>query len=332
MMTLSSLLDKLNFAAPGGRWQLVELGDLWLVPRFVYHDLQDNFAAAWIRQNAIVQTQSPAALAAEVIYEHIKELNIDDQPWRIIDICSGSGRLASHIESSINSKRRTAKRQPIPFQLSDLQPNAQLDAWMYQASLSKNLTFIPQAVDPARPPFAAISSTTRGDKEAALRQGYESNGTQVYRLMSSFHRFDDNKAVAILRSTLQTADAFTIIELQERRIFSFIFVVLENCMCFLFSVFWFRGDVIHLFFTYVVPVLPVLQRLDRIVSCIRTRSNEETIVLLERAAGHTRRQYSSLQGIESVIVNDWKITQRRRLHTWPIGYMTIVTGHKSPRQ
>ncbi|CAK1356252.1 unnamed protein product [Cercospora beticola] len=201
MMTLSSLLDKLNFAAPGGRWQLVELGDLWLVPRFVYHDLQDNFAAAWIRQNAIAQTQSPAALAAEVIYDHIQELSIDEKPWRIIDICSGSGRLASYIESSINTRRRAEKRRPIPFQLSDLQPNAQLDAWMYQASLSKNLTFIPQAVDPARPPFAAISSTTRGDKEAALQQGYESNGTQVYRLMSSFHRFDDNKAVEILQRT-----------------------------------------------------------------------------------------------------------------------------------
>ncbi|KAF2214671.1 hypothetical protein CERZMDRAFT_95063 [Cercospora zeae-maydis SCOH1-5] len=333
MTPLSSWLDTLNLAIPGRRWQLVDdLGDLWFLAFLESYIITCRTTLpppGLGTSRYVVQTQSPAALAAEVIHEHVQALGIDEQPWRVIDMCSGSGRLASCIESSVNSRRLATTQKPVSFQLSDLHPHAQLDAWMDQASRSQNLTFIPQAVHPARPPFAAISSTTRGDKDAALQQGYESNGTRVYRLMSSFHRFDENQAVAILQSTLQTADAFAIIELQERRVLSLFLILLETWICFLFSIFWFRADVTHLLFTYLIPLLPVMQCLDRMVSCLRTRSTEETIALVEKAAGHERRLRSSPHEVDCVEIHDWTITRHRLLHTWPIGHMIIFTGSKS---
>ena len=246
--------------------------------------------------------------------------------WKVVDFCSGSGGPIPHIESHVNRLRSEAGRPPIPFQLSDLYPN--IDAWLAPCSRSANVSFIPDPVDATNPPFAAISSRTAGDKKVALEAGYEHDGRRVLRTFClAFHHFDDEGAVRVLKSTMETSDALVVFELQERCVGSCLLMVLEFWLVLLVSVFWFWGDMLHLFLVYGVPVLPSLHAFDGLVSCLRTRTFGEFVGLVDRAMGRQRglgEFYS-----EAVIRRgDWAFTNRRVLHTWPLGYMNATVGIK----
>ncbi|EME87754.1 uncharacterized protein MYCFIDRAFT_192094 [Pseudocercospora fijiensis CIRAD86] len=179
------------------------VGEELLVPPFIKHDGQDALA-----------------------------LDLNSSKWSIIDFGSGQGGAIAIIEKVINHGRDS----PIPSILTDLHPN--LDVWMELAThYSRALSFIPQPVDAANPRYAAISTTTRGDEEAASQAGFESNGRKVFGLFGeSFRRFDDAYAVNVLKkSTLESADAFAIVELRERRLFALVAELLET---WLFLIFW----------------------------------------------------------------------------------------------
>ncbi|KAF7186898.1 hypothetical protein HII31_11858, partial [Pseudocercospora fuligena] len=260
-------LDKLNFRIPGGRWQLFEFSDLWIVPPFIKHDAQDALARLYTRTLPLLQQNSPAELIADILSSYLQSLDLKTSEWSIIDFGSGQGGPLPIIEKIINHGRDS----PIPFILTDLHPN--LDVWMELATHSRAL-------------YAAISTTTRGDKQAALQAGFESNGRKVFRFFSeSFHRFDDAYATKVLKSTLDTADAFAIVELQERRLFSLVGVLLETYLFLLLGWLWFWEDKIHLVLIYLIPILPVMQFLDGLVRCLRTRTFEDMITLVEHAFG-----------------------------------------------
>lgn len=227
----------------------------------------------------------------------------------------------------MNQGRKLEGKNPIAFRLSDLHPN--LDAWMEHAALSDNLSFVPQPVDASNPPFSVISATTAGDKEAAWKQGYVSTGSKVFRLFClSFHHFDDATAQRVLKSTLETSDAFAIIELQDRRIGSLLIMLLEYWLLLLMTMFWFWHSDIHLLLTYAVPLLPVIHAFDGFVSCLRTRTFEETVRLLESVKGKRRVTSGSRDQVTMIEVGDWRVTHSRTLHTWPLGYMEVTFGMK----
>ena len=236
----------------------------------------------------------------------------------------GRENYSTDISNDRNGRAATIE---IPFQLSDLHP--QLDAWMGHAARSANISFLPQPVDAAAPPYAAISATTAGaDGEAAHAQGFASNGRKVFRLYcETFHCFDDATAVAALQSTMLTSDAFAIVELQERTVLSLVAVFLETVWTMLCAVAWFWGDWIHIAFTYLLPVLPLAQCIDGLVGCLRRRTFEEMVVLFERAADITANQSRRIDSSQ-VRVGAWSFTHARFLHTWPVGYMTVITGTK----
>lgn len=200
---------------------------------------------------------------------------------------------------------------------------------MDHAACSDNLSFIPQPVDATFPPFSVISTTTRGNKEAAFEAGYVSNGNKVFRLFClSFHHFDDDMAKRVLKSTLETSDAFAIIELQDRRIGSLILMLLEYWLLLLITIFWYWHDNMHLLLTYALPVLPAIHSFDGFVSCLRTRTFEETMRLVERVQGSKRSRRVGGDGITIVERGGWLFKHSRILHTWPIGYMEVTFGKK----
>lgn len=229
------------------------------------------------------------------------------------------------VDTLVNHGRRELGQEGIQFLLSDLRPH--LDSWMGHASRSETLSFVPQAVDAAYPPFAVISSTTRGDKEAAYRAGLESNGTKVFRLYcSTFHHFNDDMAGKVLRNSMETSDAFAIVELQERTAFSLVMVLLENWMLMLMAIFWFWNDPVHLVFTYGLPILPVTQYLDGLVTCLRIRSFEEVLRLLPEKYAVGNEGITSEKDGEVAELRDWRFKHLRVLHTWPLGYMNVIVG------
>lgn len=295
------------------------------------HCCQNILTAQWTRRLPFLQQQSPAELAADAIDDALRSIeDINTANWTIIDFCSGAGGPVPLMESLVNHARKEHNLKPIPFELSDIEPN--LDAWMEHSSLSEHLSFLPNPVDASHPPFSVISSTTSGVQDAAFKQGYQSNGSKVFRLFClSFHHFDDNTARKVLKSTLETSDAFAIIELQDRRIFSLVLMLLEPWLLLLVTILWFWHSIPILFFTYVMPILPAIHCFDGLVSCLRTRSFEETVRLIESVQGVQTSDHA-LKGSGIVVRSgDWVFTHSRQLHTWPIGYMDVIVGKKVRR-
>ncbi|KXT13654.1 hypothetical protein AC579_5000 [Pseudocercospora musae] len=311
-------LDKLNFRIPEKT-----TANLWrddIVPPFIKHDAQDALARLYTRTLPFLQQNSPAELIADALSSYLSKLDLETSKWSIIDFGSGQGGPIPIIEKIINHGRDS----PIPFILTDLHPN--LDVWMELATRSRALSFIPQPVDAANPRYAAISTTTRGDRQAALRAGFESNGRKVFRLFSeSFHRFDDEYAIEVLKSTLETADAFAVVELQERRLFALVGVLLETYLFLLLGWLWFWEDKVHLALIYLIPVLPVMQSLDGFVRCFRTRTFGDMITLVEQAFG--TRYVVDREGSDGAVqINGWEFRHHRVRHTWPFGYINVVVG------
>ncbi|KAM0719731.1 hypothetical protein Q7P37_003864 [Cladosporium fusiforme] len=319
---LAHFIDIFNFTLPV-RLHLFEFCDLPFVPFAVKQCAQNTLTAHWTQRIPFLQERAPAKLAADLIDEVFHAIE-GDGLWKVVDFCSGSGGPTPHIERHLNSKRVQEGRAPVQFFLSDLHPN--LDAWIEHASHSANLSFIPDPVDATNPPFAAISSSTPGDKEAARDRGLEHDGCKVFRLFClAFHHFDDEGAQRVIKSTMNTSNAFVILELQERRIGSVLLMTLELGLLFLMAVFWYPNDWLYLFFTYILPVLPPMHAFDGMVSCLRTRTFEEFVDLLDAALGKNHRRNAS-SPLVTVQRGDWVFTNYRVLHTWPVGYMNAIVG------
>jgi hypothetical protein len=233
------------------------------------------------------------------------------------------------IEKSVNTSRSQSGNQPIPFRLSDSHPN--LDAWMPLATHSANLSFIPQpvdATDTSHAPPLVVSKTSSSSPNSSG----DHKSIHLYNL--SFHHFDDADAAKIMKSTLATADGVCILELQDRSVGMLMLMLGEPVLLFLVTVLWFPFRPLHMFFTYIFPVLPLVQAWDGVVSCLRTRSFEETLRLAERALGDKARVVSekdtSVVGEKVVVAEcgEWKFIGVRRLHTWPFGYMNAFLARK----
>lgn len=254
-----------------------------------------------------------------------------------------------------SSRTRTHNQPPIPFLLSDISPH--LDAWVDLSASSDNLSFIPQPVDATAPPPSVISVTapvTRGTDEGAdagagtTRTGAAQarpqaisdvdSGRKIFRLFSlSFHHFDDVLAAKVLRSSLETADGFAIIELQDRRAWSLLLMLLDFPLLMLVTLFWRWRDPLHLIFTYAIPVLPLVQMFDGLVSCLRTREFDELLALMGKSNDDGRKDDVRVHRLEgkcaevSISGARWIVTGGSQMHTWPVGYMHWFVGRKVAR-
>ena len=162
-------------------------------------------------------------------------------------------------------------------------------------------------VDAANCPSDLLSRTSVPEK--SKRQ---------FRLFSlAFHHFPDIIAVRILRNTLATSDGFAILELQGRDLGNLFIVLCMWPMLLLGSWYWFWGCWGHLFFTYAVPIVPLVIVFDGLVSCLRTRREGEVMKLIREAV---RGDEGGLEG--------WRFETGGELHTWPTGTMQYFIGIK----
>ena len=63
----------------------------------------------------------------------------------------------------------------------------------------------------------------------------------------------------------------------------------------------------HLFFTYIIPIIPLVLVWDGYISSLRTRSPEEVQALMDKCGASSA---------------GWTIQSGREQHTFPTGYMT----------
>ncbi|KAL2351967.1 hypothetical protein BJ546DRAFT_1064714 [Cryomyces antarcticus] len=284
--------------------------------------------AQWTHRLPFLQSITPAERAAALILRTLDQIeDLEESKFTIIDFCSGGGGPVPTIERLVNRERASQGQKPIPFLLSDIHPH--LDAWITASSRSEHLSFVPQSVDATHPPVSVMSRTSTANNPAAA---YTSD-TRVFRLYClAFHHFPDALARKTLASTLATSDGFAIIELQDRHVFSLALMVLDLLLVFVVSPLWFWGDWLRLLFTNIVPLLPVIQAFDGAVSCLRTRTFEEVMALVDAGEAEAQRtdvvSYGRKGAMKYAERGEWVFQGEREMHTWPIGYMTWVAGRK----
>lgn len=289
------------------------------VPGFLRRRCQILLTTAWSQRVPLLQQVTPAELAAKLILRTLEEIgDLDEGKISVIDFCSGAGGPIPTIERIVNEQRSAQGKKPVPFLMSDLYPN--LDAWLEVCAQSKgSLSFIPQEVDATDPPVSATSSTSRYSRTA---QGYRSD-TRVFRLYClAFHHFDDELARKVLESTMQTADGFAIIELQDRYLSSFALILGNIPFMYVMALYRHWRNVWMLFFVYVLPVVPFINTFDGLVSCLRTRSFKEVMGLIgAKITGSNAKEKSAAK-------DDWVFRSAYEMHSWPVGYMNYIVGFK----
>ncbi|KAK4443599.1 hypothetical protein QBC34DRAFT_416854 [Podospora aff. communis PSN243] len=312
------------------RMHLFEIDDMPWFPSFLRARVQAALTACWTTHVPILQSSSPAQLAARILSSNLGNTVRD---YVYIDFCAGGGGPTPEIEKHLNQviestpssstsaicngpitngTTNTASyaavaaappNRPVRFVLTDLHPH--VDDWKKAASASPNLSYIPDSVDAAHAP-------------ADLVGRYKAEGTKVFRLFNlAFHHFDDPLAKAILKNTLETSDGFGIFELQERTFLGgFVSLLLFGAGILLtapyYAIKW-RSPA-TLFFTYIIPILPFVLVFDGWMSALRTRTPEEVEALL-RTCG--------VEGGEEE-VRKWEIRSGRASFMPPVGNLNWI--------
>ena len=109
-----------------------------------------------------------------------------------------------------------------------------------------------------------------------------------------------------------------IFELVGRDIPSWFTMVMALPAQLLFSPFAFWGDWVHLFFTYVIPVIPFVIVFDGFMSSLRIRTGEEAEAMVQ----------SVIQEVGHEKVGHWTVKWGSEWHTYPTGRMEWIVAMK----
>ncbi|PMD35596.1 hypothetical protein L207DRAFT_516548 [Hyaloscypha variabilis F] len=301
------------------RIHFYEINDQTWFPQYLREKVQSCLMLAWTFRVPLIQKASPAQLVAGTLYG---TLNAQVTSYTYVDFCAGAGGPTPFIEKDLNAQldsriprsphpasvdsKGLTPRSPrivtesaggVKFVLTDFHPH--IPDWTEASKRSENLSFVSEPVDAANAP-ASLNGT---------------DGKKVFRLYNlAFHHFEDKLGMAILKNTIETADGFGIFELQERTISSLITMLGLGLLMLAITPFYFWRSPGHLFFTYIIPIIPFVVVFDGIISSLRTRSSEEVQALMKECG-------ASCDG--------WTVKSGHEQHTWPTGYMSWVIGVKN---
>ena len=119
-------------------------------------------------------------------------------------------------------------------------------------------------------------------------------------------------AKKVLASTLNTAAGFAIVELQDRYVSSILLMLLLLPAYPLLSLLYRWRDPVHLFFTFVIPILPWVQVFDGVVSCLRTRTFDEVMQLMPGEVKKIHQESIELgESIQVAQKGDWTFVGHR---------------------
>lgn len=243
------------------------------------------------------------------------------------------------------------------FILTDIRPPLNHWSLLPRTSPTGHLHYIPHSIDAsaapsprfllslAKPPIAPPGSTNTNTKTTSFAPKPSLQPQpKIFRLYSlAFHHFTDPLALAILKDTLHHSAGFAIFELQSRSLDSLLLCSVLFPFLWLASWLWFGllgPDWTHLFWTYVVPVVPVVIVFDGWVSCLRTRTTGEVRDLVRLAAaaegkggaggdgdrGSTGVGKGVGEGEGEEGWKGWRFESGSALYAWPIGRLEWFVG------
>lgn len=178
---------------------------------------------------------------------------------RIIDLCSGAGGPWAHLYREFDD----LKEYTPTVWLTDLYPNG--------------------------PAFEALRNLSSGricfNVEPVNATNVPTDLTGFRTIFAAFHHFPPHMARSILHDAVRNKQGIAVFEISQRHplvilpmCFSPLFVVLSTPFIRPFR--WLR-----LFWTYVIPAIPLVFMFDTIVSCLRTYSPKELRELTEGITG-----------------------------------------------
>lgn len=171
-----------------------------LFRRFDLIEIEDtNWCPSWLRDHAHaslarlwqVKSKSGHSLATQACNILLGVLGGIDSAaeYTFIDSCAGAGGPTPYFEKYINKQLEASGHSPAQFVLTDWAPY--LQSWQALAEQSKNISYIKESIDAAK----AVRIAQPGKKEC-----------RIFNLC--FHHFDDPAAEKVLRSAVESSDAF----------------------------------------------------------------------------------------------------------------------------
>lgn len=166
---------------------------------------------------------------------------------RVVDLCAGGGgpwqRLSSQLRTQVDG---------VEVVLTDAFPSA--SARVRVASLDASVAYESEAVDARRVPRRLRGMRT---------------------LFNAFHQFEPDDARQILQDAVDAGDGIAVFEATHRSWWSLFLMLGLPALVFLGTPFIRPFSWSRLFWTYVIPVIPLVVMHDGIVSCLRTYTLEE---------------------------------------------------------
>lgn len=245
------------------RFHLFEFIDQPWCPRWFRGYAQTFLLGLWDLHIPGLTFHTPATSVSEIIIQNFP----DACNFTFVDLCAGAGGPTPIIERLLNTTLAEQGKDTAQFVLTDLYPS--LQRWRAITENSNSITFLEAPLD-ARD-CKRISPDPR-QKECRM-------------FNASFHHFDDESAIGVLKSVISEADAFVIQEGAQRDLSSLLSCTLGALIYpFIFTLATptYRRSPVHLLFTYLIPLIPLMMFVDALVSTIRTRTPKELERLVEQ--------------------------------------------------
>jgi hypothetical protein len=177
---------------------------------------------------------------------------------QIVDLCSGGAgpwlRMGPQLQRGLP--------RPVSIALTDLYPSWQSHA--HSGVRRTPIVFVPFPVDATQ-----VSPALPG-----LRT-----------LFTAFHHFDAPTAQAILQSAVDAGEGIGVFEQTRRSPIALLVMLLLPLLAWLFTPFLRPFHWSRLFWTYVIPAIPLVLMHDGIVSCLRTYEPCELQAMVARLHG-----------------------------------------------
>jgi hypothetical protein len=226
------------------RWNLFEFEDLEWFPNFLREGGTD-YLRYFLNASSFYNSTIP------IISETLGKVNES----RILDLCSGGGGSIEKIYNNLQSY----ENKQISITLTDKFPN--LNAYEHINQKQKNIDYINYSVDACNVP---------------------SNLKGVRTMFSAQHHFPPNLLKSILKNAVDSKVAICFFDGGDKNIFTILGIIFFHPLAFFFCTPFFKPfKISRLFFTYIVPLIPLYTIWDGCVSILRLYSPEQLLILAQ---------------------------------------------------
>ena len=227
------------------RFQLFEFTDLKWCPD-IFRTMATDF------MQAVIEKYQPYSFKLDLIAKAVKSTSNN----RVIDLCSGSFGPWLHLKKQIEQENN----KEIEVVFTDKYPSPKL------AEKLKNLkgfTYSSESVDAKDVPNSL-------------------NGTRT--IFNGLHHFPPQDAQKIIENSIQHKQPIIVFEILQRSWNDIIIVsIFTPFYILLFMPFFMKISLKNIFFTYILPIFPLMFTWETIISNLRCYKEEELIKMLQES-------------------------------------------------